>query len=51
MAVLELLVHLSPEDLVKDYVLDVFDVPDDSFFAVKLADLPKDWQEVENVNY
>lgn len=51
MAVLELLVHLAPDDLVKDYVLAVFDVPDDKILAVKIAELPENWQETENANY
>lgn len=44
MAVMELLVHLRPENLDGEYVLAVFEVPDDKFKTVEVRDLPLDWK-------
>jgi len=47
LAVMELLVHLRPEDLQRPYALMTFDVPDDKVLKLAVKDLPKDWQHEE----
>src|SRR5690606_15669774 len=47
LAVMELLVHLRPEDLQRPYALMTFDVPDDKVLKLAIKDLPKDWQHEE----
>lgn len=47
MAIMELLVHLSGNDLDRDYTLAVFDVPDDKIEQVAIKDLPNNWKEYE----
>ena len=47
MAIMELLVHLSGDDLDRDYSLAVFQVPDDSFEQVVIKDLPSNWKAYE----
>lgn len=51
MAMMELLVHLNPEDLQRQYVVAVFDVPDDKIMEVSLEELPQDWQSVGRKPY
>lgn len=47
MAIMELLVHLSGDDLDRDYSLAVFEVPDDSLEQVVIKDLPSNWKSYE----
>lgn len=47
MAIMELLVHLSGDDLDRDYTLAVFDVPDDKVEQVAIKNLPDNWREYE----
>ncbi len=44
MAVMEVLVHLRPENLDKEYVLAVFEVPDDKVKLIEVKHLPLDWK-------
>lgn len=48
LAAMELLVHLNPLDLQRDYTLGVFELPEDSFQKVKL---PVDWKEERYENH
>ncbi len=47
MAIMELLVHLSGDDLDRDFSLAVFDVPDDKVGQVAIEDLPDHWKGYE----
>lgn len=47
MAIMELLVHLSGDDLDRDYALAVFEVPDDKMEQISVKDLPNNWKEYE----
>lgn len=51
MAMMELLVHLHPEDLQRKYAIAVFDVPDDKILEISVEELPDDWQSVERTRY
>lgn len=51
MAMMELLVHLHPEDLQRQYVIAVFDVPDDKIMHVSVDQLPDDWKNAEQKSY
>jgi len=51
MAVMELLVHLRPEDLQRPYTIAVFDVPDDKILKIAIDELPKDWQSEKRIPY
>ncbi|WP_199120635.1 RES family NAD+ phosphorylase [Pedobacter sp. ASV28] len=51
MAIMELLVHLRPGDLVRDYSLAVFDVPEDKILVVSTKDLPENWRSEEHEKY
>ena len=44
MAVMEVLVHLRPENLDSEYILAVFEVPDDKVKLIETNDLPIDWK-------
>ena len=44
MAVMEVLVHLRPENLDSEYILAVFEVPDYKVKTVEVKELPKDWK-------
>lgn len=46
MAMMELLVHLRPDDLDRTYTIAVFEVPDDKIYKVA-KDLPADWKSEE----
>ncbi|RYG15972.1 MAG: RES domain-containing protein [Chitinophagaceae bacterium] len=45
MAIMELLVHLSGDDLERDYCLAVFEVPDDKIGLLKVEELSENWKE------
>lgn len=47
MAMMELLVHLHPEDLYREYVVVAFEVPDDKIYKVDAELLPNDWKADE----
>lgn len=47
MAMMELLVHLHPEDLYREYVVVAFEVPDDKVYKVGTELLPNDWKTDE----
>lgn len=47
MAIMELLVHLSGDDLDRDYSLAVFEVPDDKIKQITILDLPSNWKAYE----
>jgi RES domain-containing protein len=44
MAMMELLVHLHPEDLQRQYVIVEFEVPEDKILKVTIEELPFEWQ-------
>ena len=46
MAVMEVLVHVRPEQIAKGFVLAVFDLPDTDVITVDLHNLPKDWKDL-----
>lgn len=48
MALMELLVHLRPQDLDRNYAIAVFEVPDNKIYKVSLELLPTDWKSDEN---
>lgn len=47
MAIMELLVHLRPDDLDREYMIAVFEVPDDKIYRLTTDFLPTDWQTEE----
>lgn len=49
MAVMEVLVHLRPEDIDRDFILAVFEVYEDKILTVEFKDLPKTWKEESEV--
>lgn len=49
MAVMEVLVHLRPEEIDRDFVLAVFEILDDSVLTIDINDLPKNWKEESEV--
>lgn len=51
MAMMELLVHLRPEDLQRPYVVMAFEVPEDKILKITLENLPKDWKEDRQKSY
>lgn len=51
MAIMELLVHLSGDDLERDYCLAVFEVPDDKTGLLKVEELPENWKEQKCEGY
>lgn len=51
MAIMELLVHLMPEDLYKDYAIAEFKVPDDKILKISLTELPDNWKDEEREVY
>jgi len=51
MAIMELLVHLSGDDLERDYCLAVFEMPDDKTGLLKVEELPENWKEQECEGY
>lgn len=51
MAMMELLVHLRPDDLHRQYAIASFEVPDDKIYKVALEQLPKSWQSEEQKAY
>ncbi|WP_354357280.1 RES family NAD+ phosphorylase [Pedobacter sp. UYP30] len=50
MAVMEVLVHVRPEQIAKEFVLAVFELPDTDIFTVNIEDLPKDWKLLEQAD-
>lgn len=46
-AMMELLVHLRPDDLDRPFTITVFEVPDDKVFKVDVALLPTGWAAEE----
>lgn len=46
LAVLEVLVHLRPDQLRRSYCAGVFEAPDDDIVTVAVSDLPKGWNKV-----
>lgn len=50
MAVMEVLTHLRPEELDREYTLAEFDVPEDKILSFKIKDLPNDWNKVNSAN-
>ena len=51
MAVMEVLTHLRPEELDREFTLAEFDVPEDNVFSVKVKDLPDDWKTANRANF
>lgn len=49
MAVMELLVHLRPEEIDRDFILAVFEVSDASVLTIDSNDLPKNWKDKSEV--
>ena len=49
MAVMEVLVHLRPEDIDKDFILAEFEISDDSILTINISDLPENWKEESEV--
>lgn len=49
MAVMEVLVHLRPEDIDRDFILAEFEISDDSFLTININDLPENWKEESEV--
>ncbi|TKB98272.1 RES family NAD+ phosphorylase [Pedobacter cryotolerans] len=49
MAVMEVLVHLRPEDIDKDFILAEFEISDDSILTINISDLPESWKEESEV--
>jgi RES domain-containing protein len=49
MAVMEVLVHIRPEEIDRDFVLAVFEVLDDNLLTIDIADLPKNWKKESEV--
>lgn len=47
MAVMEVLVHLRPEELDREFVLATFEVPDEEVSAIEKGDLPYNWKSEE----
>jgi RES domain-containing protein len=48
LAVLEVLVHLTPLMVPDDYCLTEIEVPDDSVTVIKITDLPKKWNDTSS---
>jgi len=48
LAMMELLVHLRPDDLEWNYVISVFEVPDDKVCEVDKDLLPAEWKAEES---
>lgn len=48
MSVVEVLVHLRPEDLDRDYSLATFEIESSSILTLDTADLPKNWKDYEH---
>lgn len=48
LAMMELLVHLRPDDLVRTYVITVFEVPDDKICKLDMNLLPTEWKAEES---
>ncbi len=44
MAVMEVLVHLRPEELAKNFALAVFEIDSEKILELKISDLPTDWK-------
>ncbi len=49
MAVMEVLIHLRPEDIDRDFMLAVFEVPDDEILTIKIGNLPRNWKESSEI--
>jgi len=49
MAVMEVLVHLRPEDIDKDFILAEFEVSDESILTINISDLPENWKEESEI--
>lgn len=50
MAVMEVLVHLSPEQVDRSFVLATFDVPDDKIFDISTFNLPRHCRGPQTAN-
>ena len=50
LAVLEVLVHLRPDQLQRSYCAGVFEVSTDRIFTLDVTRLPKDWNKVYGSN-
>lgn len=50
MAVMEVLVHVRPEQIAREFALAVFELPDVDVLTVNLDDLPKDWKNLEQAD-
>lgn len=50
MAVMEVLVHVRPEQIAKEFVLAVFELPDTDVLTIHLDDLPEDWKNFEQAD-
>lgn len=48
LAMMELLVHLRPDDLERAYTITVFEVPDNKIYKLDLSLLPNEWKTDEN---
>lgn len=51
MAVMEILMHLRPEELDRDYSLAVFEMPGSEILNIKVEDLPDDWKSEHRAAY
>lgn len=49
MAVMELLVHIRPEEIEKDFILAEFEVPNESILITEIGNLPENWKEQAEV--
>ena len=47
MAVMEVLVHVRPDQIVRDFSLAVFELPDVDILTINIADLPANWKNLE----
>lgn len=50
MAVMEVLVHVRPDQIERDYALGVFELPDTDVLTINLDDLPADWKALDNTD-
>ena len=49
MAVMEVLVHIRPEEIDRDFVLAVFEILDENVLTIDITELPKAWKEKSEV--
>lgn len=47
MAVMEVLVHVRPDQVDREYALGVFELPDTDVLTITVDDLPDDWKSLD----